>query len=224
VTHESTKQGTVKKRVFLVDDHPMIRERLAQLIEREPDLSVCGEAEDAPQAIAGILRTEPHVVVVDISLKSSSGLELIKDLQKQRPDLPILVLSMHDESLYAMRAVHAGASGYITKVAASREVLMAIRKVLGGGIYFSQAMQHRIVQQQIGRVARTADPLEQLTDRELEVFQLLGRGLETRRIAEELGIGVKSVEAYRVRLKEKLGVTNATELLFYAMQQTQGVR
>lgn len=211
-----------KKRVFLVDDHPMIRERLIQIIEREPDLAVGGEAADGPQAIKAILETEPHVVVLDISLKSSSGLELIKTLQKQRPYLPILVLSMHDESLYAMRAIRAGASGYITKVAPSREVLVAIRRVLEGGIYFSQVIQHRIVENQIGRGSKTADPIEQLTDRELEVLQLLGRGFETRRIADELGIGIKSVEAYRVRIKEKLGFKSATELLFYAMQQVQG--
>lgn len=210
-----------KKRVFLVDDHPMIRERLGQLIEREADLEVCGEAEDGPPALQGILETEPHIVILDISLKKSSGLELIKDMQRQCPSLPILVLSMHDESLYAMRAMHSGASGYITKIAPSRDVLTAIRRVLEGGIYFSDAMQHRIIQNQIGRSVKTADPLEQLTDRELEILQLLGRGLETKRIADELRIGIKSVEAYRVRIKEKLGLRNATELLFYAMQQAQ---
>jgi DNA-binding NarL/FixJ family response regulator len=219
-----TATTSPKKAVFLVDDHPMIRERLVQIIEREPDLSVCGEAAEGPQALSKILQVAPHIVVLDISLKNSSGLELIKDLQKQRPDLPILVLSMHDESLYAMRALHAGASGYITKVAPSREVLTAIRRILEGGFYFSEAMQRRIVAKQIGRGVRSGDPMEQLTDRELEVFHLLGRGFETRRIAEELSVGIKSVEAYRVRIKEKFGLKSTTELLFYAMQQTQATR
>lgn len=198
----------------------MIRERLVQLIDREATLIVCGEAADAPEALQGILKTAPHVVVLDISLKSSSGLELIKELQSLCPEVPILVLSMHDESLYALRSVRAGASGYITKVASSREVLTAIRRVLEGGIYLSPAMQDRIIRTKIGQTSTRTDPIEQLSDRELQVFQFLGRGFGTKRIAEELRIGVKSVEAYRARIKEKLGLKDATELLFHAIQKT----
>jgi DNA-binding NarL/FixJ family response regulator len=208
-----------KKRVFLVDDHPLVRERLSELIAREPSLTVCGEAEEAPQALQAILETSPDIAVVDISLKQGSGLELIKDLQTQIPALPILVLSMHEESLYALRALRAGASGYITKLESSKTVLSAIQHVLDGRVYLSEPMQQRLARNQIGRETQPHDPVEQLSDRELEVFHLLGDGFGTRRIAEELRIGIKSVEMYRARIKEKLGLSDATELLFHAMQR-----
>ena len=214
---QQAESGGSKHRVFLVDDHPMVRERLAQAIERNPSLEVCGEADDAPDALQAILKVQPHVVVVDLSLKRSHGLELIKNLQIQCPDLPVLVLSMYDETLYALRALRAGASGYITKVEPTKEVLNAIQHVLAGEMYLSQTMQRRIAEQQIGRAKSPQYQIEDLSDRELEVFQLLGRGFGTRRIAEELGIGIKSVEAYRARIKEKLGLRDATELLFHAI-------
>ncbi len=214
---QQAETGGPKRRVFLVDDHPMVRERLAQAIGRNPSLEVCGEADDAPDALQAILKVQPHVVVVDLSLKRSHGLELIKNLQIQCPDLPVLVLSMYDETLYALRALRAGASGYITKVEPTKEVLSAIQHVLAGEMYLSQTMQRRIAEQQIGRAKSPQHQIEDLSDRELEVFQLLGRGFGTRRIAEELGIGIKSVEAYRARIKEKLGLRDATELLFHAI-------
>ena len=190
-------QTKIKKRVFLVDDHPLVRDQLNQLIGRQSTLEVCGEAEDAPTALTRIVETKPHIVVLDISLKRSHGLELIKDLQVQCPDLPILVLSMHDEAFYAMRALRAGASGYITKLEPTKEVLVAIRRVLDGGVYVTESVQQQIVESQVGRLNRPADPLETLSDRELEVFHLMGKGYGTRRIAEELRVGVKSVESCR---------------------------
>lgn len=214
--NDQTANASSKRRVFLVDDHPMVRERLAQAIQRNPALEVCGEADDAPDALQAILKVQPHVVVVDLSLKRSHGLELIKNLQIHCPDLPVLVLSMYDETLYALRALRAGALGYITKVEPTKEVVSAIQRVLDGEMYLSETMQRRIAEQQVGR-GKNPHPIEDLSDRELEVFQMLGRGFGTRRIAEELGIGIKSVEAYRARIKEKLGLKDATELLFHAI-------
>jgi len=221
---ETNDPAQARKHVFLVDDHPLVRERLCQLIDREPDLAVCGEAEDGPQAFAAILEARPSAVVVDISLKSSHGLELIRDLQQQVPGLPILVLSMHKESLYALRALRAGALGYISKVEPSGEVLNALRRVIDGQVYLSVAMKERVVSGQVGRKQDTSDPVDRLSDRELEVFQFLGRGFGTRRIAVELHIGIKSVEAYRARLKAKLGASDATELLFHAIQWVHSLK
>lgn len=221
---QQTVKAASKRRVFLVDDHPMVRERLAQAIERDPSLEVCGEADDAPGALEAILKLQPHVVVVDLSLKRSHGLELIKNVQLHCPDLPVLVLSMYDETLYALRALRAGALGYVTKVEPTKEVVSAIQRVLDGQVYLSDAMQRRIAEQQIGRAKGSNHSIEDLSDRELEVFQFLGRGFGTRRIAEELGIGVKSVEAYRARIKEKLGLRDATELLFHAIHCAHNLR
>jgi DNA-binding NarL/FixJ family response regulator len=213
-----------KKRVFLVDDHPLVRERVAELIGRQPNWVVCGEAEDAPAAFKGILQTRPDMVILDITLKQSHGLELIKDLQQQSPGLPILVLSMHEESVYAIRAIRAGASGYICKLASSGEILAAIRRIMDGQIYLSDAVQQHFIQVQVGRPKLSADPLDQLSDRELEVFQLLGRGLGTRRIAQELRIGIKSVEVYRARIKQKFHLTDGIELLVHAIEWAHGMR
>jgi DNA-binding NarL/FixJ family response regulator len=185
--------------VFLVDDHPLVREWLTQLIQRENDMEVCGEAEDAPEAVAAIEQTRPDIVIADISLKKTHGLELVKDLQSRLPALPVLILSMHDESLYAERVLRAGARGYITKQEATKKILFAIRQVLSGQIYVSEAMATR-------------------TDRELEVFQLIGKGQGTRRIAEELHLGIKTVESYRARIKDKLKLTDGTQLLQQAIQ------
>jgi DNA-binding NarL/FixJ family response regulator len=216
---EQGDKNDQKKRVFLVDDHPLVRERLVQLIEREQDMMICGEADDAPPAFKAILETKPHIVVLDISLRRSHGLELIKNLQTPCPDVPILVFSMHEESLFALPALRAGASGYITKLEPTKEVLVAIRRVIEGQVYLSESMQQRIFQKQIGQRERAAFTSESLTDRELDVFHLLGRGFATRRIAEELHIGIKSVETYRARIKEKLGLKDATELLLHAIQR-----
>jgi DNA-binding NarL/FixJ family response regulator len=213
------KSEPAKHGVFLVDDHPLVREWLTQFIQRESDLTVCGEAEDTPDALRGIAETKPAIVIADISLKSTHGLELVKDLQVRYPALPVLVLSMHDESLYAERVLRAGAKGYITKQEATKKILLAIRQVIAGQIYISEKMASRMVHKMVmGRADSQKSPIERLTDRELEVFQLIGRGQGTRRIAAELHLGIKTVESYRARIKEKLKLEDGTQLLQHAIQ------
>jgi DNA-binding NarL/FixJ family response regulator len=207
-----------RARLFLVDDHPMIREHLHALIARETDLIVCGEAGDAPTALEQIPALRPDLVIMDITLKSSHGLELLKHLKTQLPALPVLVLSMHDESLYAERMLRAGAMGYITKQEATRNILSAIRKVLAGEVYVSERMSARMMRNLVGSPPGPARAIDTLSDRELEVFQMIGQGLGTRRIAEELKVGVKTVESYRARLKEKLRLTDGDELLQHAIE------
>jgi DNA-binding NarL/FixJ family response regulator len=211
-----------KARVFLVDDHPLVREHLTALIQREADLEVCGEAADAPTALELISRQSPDLVILDIALKQSNGLELIKDLKQRWPKLPVLVLSMHDEMLYAERSLRAGALGYITKEEATVNVLSAVRKVLGGEVYLSERMAGRVMKRMVsGAKDELGSPLEVLTDRELEVFQMLGRGMGTRQIAEELRLGIKTVESYRARIKEKLQLQDGNQLLQHAIQWVQ---
>jgi DNA-binding NarL/FixJ family response regulator len=212
-----------KRRVFLVDDHPMVRERLGQLIDREEDMVVCGEAESAPEAVGKLAALAVDVAVVDLSLKDSRGLELIKDLKAIKPQLPVLVLSMHDESLYAERVLRAGARGYITKQEATTKVLVAIRRVLAGDVYLSEQMVGRLLDRCSSGVPFAASPVETLADRELEVLQLIGRGRGTRQIAAELRISVKTVETYRARIKEKLRLSGASDLVQYAIQWVGGM-
>lgn len=203
-----------RTRLLLVDDHPMVRERLAELINREPDLAVCAEAEDRHQAIEAIQARRPDLVIVDITLKNSDGMELIKDIHSRWPGLLVLVLSMHDESLYAERVLRAGARGYITKQEATRSILRAIRRVLEGQIFLNENIASQILGRLTApRAAVAASPVESLADRELQVFELTGRGLNTRQIAEQLHIGVKTVETYRHRIREKLQLVHATDLL-----------
>ena len=222
---EATTKPDKRKRIFLVDDHPLVREWLGLLLQREPDLTICGEAEDVHDAIEKIEKTSPDLAVVDISLKNTHGLELIKDLQARLPELPLLVLSMHDESLYAERVLRAGAKGYITKQEATKKVLVAIRQVLDGQVYLSEKMASRMVNKLVvGRRDKQSFSIERLTDRELEVFQLIGRGYSTRRIAEELHLGIKTVESYRARIKEKLQLEGATELLQHAIQWVHNLK
>lgn len=218
-TKEPVIAPAIPYRVFLVDDHPLVRERLSELIAREPDLIVCGEAEDVSHAMEGVEANRPDVIILDLSLKNSHGLELIKSLQATFPSLPVLVLSMHDESLYAERVLRAGALGYITKQEASGKVLSAVRQVLRGQVYLSESMSARIVRNMVlGQRDTSTSPMERLTDRELEVFQLIGKGLSTRRIAEELRVGIKTVESYRARIKQKLQLEDGTQLLQHATQ------
>jgi DNA-binding NarL/FixJ family response regulator len=213
-----------KSKVFLVDDHPLVREHLTALLQREVDLEVCGEAADGPTARSLITRQEPDLVILDISLKHSHGLELLKDLKELRPKLPVLVLSMHDETLYAERALRAGAMGYITKEEATVSVLSAVRKVLAGEVYLSARMAGRMMQKMVkGGTDQAGSPLEVLADRELEVFQMIGRGMGTRQIAEELRLGIKTVESYKGRIKEKLRLTDGNELLQHAIQWVQSL-
>jgi DNA-binding NarL/FixJ family response regulator len=218
----SSNPGSSKAKVFLVDDHPMVREHLSALLGREADLAICGEAADAPTALSRIEAFLPDLVIMDISLKNSNGLELLKNLKTLHPDLPVLVLSMHDESLYAARALRAGALGYITKEEASKKILLAVRKVLAGQVYLSDQMSDRMMKRMVGgHPEGTGSALEVLTDRELEVFQMIGRGMGTRRIAEELRIGVKTVESYRARIKDKLYLADGAQLVQQAVQWVQ---
>jgi len=209
-----------RKKVLVVDDHPIVREGLAYLIDEEEDLVVCGSAENIPQAIKAIQSLEPDVVTVDISLQDCSGLELLKDIKVQFPDLPVLVLSVHPESFYAERAIRAGANGYITKQEATTKVITAIRRVLEGGIYVSEEINERLLYSLLGGTKSDAaiSPIDRLSDRELEVFSLLGQGKGTRQIAEQLCVSVKTVETYRLRIKEKLNISSASELLQHAFQ------
>ncbi len=215
----TTTPSAKQKKIFLVDDHPLVREWLGLLLEREPDLTICGGAEDADEALQQILKVKPDIAVVDITLRSSHGLDLIKELQLHLPALPVLVLSMHDESLYAERVLRAGAKGYITKQEATKKVLTAIRQVLQGQIYLSEKMSARMLNKLVvGRRDQQAYSIERLTDRELEVFQMIGRGSNTRKIAEDLHLGIKTVESYRARIKDKLKLEDGTDLLRHAMQ------
>jgi len=201
-------------RIVVVDDHPMVRERLGEVINREPDLRVCGEAEDRFQALQVIGETRPDLVIVDLTLKNSSGLELIKDLRAMHPTIRILVVSMQEESLYAERALRAGAQGYITKQEATRNVLLAIRQVRAGEIYVSAATAAQIAATLVGHQrAGSEGTIASLADRELQVFELIGAGFSTREIADQLHLEVKTIETYRARIKEKLRLKDASELL-----------
>lgn len=210
-----------RARILLVDDHPLVRERLGEVINREADLAVCAEAEDCVAAIESIKATDPHLVIIDLTLKNSDGLELIKDIHAEWPSLLMLVVSMHDESLYAERVLRAGARGYITKQQATRSILSAIRRVLAGDILVSESMAGKI----LGRLtehktSNPGEPLSSLADRELQVFELTGHGLNTREIAERLSIGVKTVETYRHRIREKLQLQHPRDLLRSAIAWT----
>ncbi len=208
-----------KCRVLLVDDHPVLRKGLAELINQEADLVVCGEAEEVPKAFEAVGVLNPDVVVVDISLKGGNGLELIKNLKTRFPDLPLLVLSMHDETLYAERALRAGSLGYVMKEEALEKVLTAIRQVVAGEMFLSERMKARMLNQLVGgKIKDGGSSIDSLSDRELEVFRLIGEGRGTRQIAEELRLSVRTVEAYREYIKEKLSLKNGTELVQHAFQ------
>ena len=224
-TKEQASGRTRKSRALIVDDHPVVRRGLAQLIDREPNLQVCGEAGTVREALQAVADLDPDVVVVDVVLKSGSGIELVKDIKARRPDLPVLVLSMHDESLFAERALRAGARGYIMKQEATGKLLEAIRRVLKGEVYLSDGMASRMLLSFVGgRAGEGGSALESLTDRELEVFQMIGRGLTTRQIAHDIHLSVKTIETHREHIKKKLGLRNATELLQHATWwvQSQG--
>jgi len=213
-----TNNGNTRHLVFIVDDHPLVREGLANLINQQTDVAVCGEAEDSGGAIAGITTIQPDVVLVDISLKNESGLELVKTLKNQFPDLAVIVLSMHDEALYAERALHAGARGYVMKRETTKNVLTAIRRVLKGDVYVSDRVVNSMAKRMSSRKTAAAEPVERLSDRELEIFRLLGQGRTPSQIAEDLRLSLKTVQAYCARAKEKFGVTSLTELLRAAIR------
>lgn len=219
MNQKSSVQAGHKRSVFLVDDHPLVREGLANLINQQDDLMVCGEAEDSAGALTGIAATGPEVALIDISLKNESGLELVKNLESQFPLVALIVLSMHDEALYAERALRAGARGYVMKRETTKSVLTAIRRVLEGDVYVSERVVNTMARR-IGSARKTAaaSPVEQLSDRELEIFRLLGQGRTTSQIAEDLHLSLKTVQAYCARAKEKFGVNSLGELLRAAIR------
>jgi len=209
-----------KRTIFIVDDHPIVRQGLALLINREPDLAVCGDAEESTSARCRIQELKPALVIVDISLSGPDGLDLLKDIRAHHSNLPVLILSMLDEALYAERALRAGASGYIMKQEATERVLVAIRRILNGEIYVSERMSNRMLHRFVGSEVGQRSPIAELTDRELEVFRLIGEGHGTRQIAEQLLLSVKTVESYQAHLKVKLSLRNSRELVQRAIQWT----
>lgn len=213
---------TEKRKVILVEDHPMFRERLAEIINKELGMTVCGEADNIRDAMQLIQSRKPDIALVDITLRGSSGIELIKDLKAQGIDLPVLVLSMHEEDLYAERVLHAGARGYISKHEGADEVLRAIQKVLAGEVYVSGKINARILQR-IGKLGGKAEkpPMELLSDRELEVFQLAGRGMNSREIAKELNLSEGTIDSYRFRIRQKLKFNSSADFYRQAVQWTE---
>ena len=209
----------LKRRVLIVDDHPLMRQGLAQLINQQPDLAVCGEAEDVSQGLRQTSELKPDVVIVDLSLRGSDGIELIRSLHLQNAQLPVLVLSMHDEAIYAERALKAGARGYIMKQEATNQVLSALRGVLAGEVHVSHEVSSRIMQGMVGGSGGSQrSPIERFSDRELEVFRKIGRGATTKEIAAELHLSVKTIETYYAHIKEKLRLRSQRELVQHAIQ------
>ncbi len=222
---QAIKQIQVKdnrKRVLLVDDHAVVRYGIAQIVNQQSDLVVCGEEEDAAKALSAIARLKPDLVIADISLKDSSGLELMRNIKAQYNGLPVLVVSAHDESMYAEIAFRAGALGYLMKGDALERVLTAIRRVLSGNIYVSDALAAKMLQQQVkGNTDIQQSPVKGLSDREMEVFQLIGQWKKTKEIAQALHLSIKTIEYYREQIKQKLSLKNAGELTQYATSWVQ---
>ena len=217
---EATSAGAdSKKGILLVDDHPFMRAGLAQLLNKQADLVVTGEAGDPAEAFRELNGKKVDLILTDLTMPGRSGLEFIKDLQAQRPELPILVVSMHDELIYAERVLRAGARGYIMKGAGGENLLAAIRQILSGQVYTSPRVSAKIVGDFSSRKPRgSASPIERLTDREFEVFQLIGAGQNTREIAQRLGLSPKTVDVHRAKIKEKLDLKDVTELVRYAVR------
>jgi DNA-binding NarL/FixJ family response regulator len=203
-----------RARIFIVDDHPLVREWLGTLLRQQPDFEVCGQAEDTRGAMEGIAKSPPDVAIVDLSLQGASGLDLIKDLRAQHPQVAVIVLSMHEEMYYAERALRAGARGYIMKRESTGRIVDAIRRVRAGGLYASEDMLARLAERMVGGgAATTQGPVASLSDREIEVFRRLGEGHTTRQIATDLGVSMKTVQAYCARIKEKLNLASGAELV-----------
>src|SRR6266404_1427933 len=221
VSNDTPETGT-KKRVLLVDDHALVRAGLGQMIDRQPDLTVCGQAEDAREALERVAGLKPDVVILDLTLKDGDGLDVLKDIRIRHPAIPVLVLSIHAESVYGELALRAGAQGYLMKSEPLENMLSAIRRVLAGSIYLSESMANRMLQQHTrgAAVAETA-PLERLSDRERQVLHLIGQWHTTRQIAKELHLSIKTVEHHREKLKTKLNLGSAAALVQYAVNLTQ---
>lgn len=222
---KSKQANPQTKRILIVDDHPMMREGLRGTIKSEPDLEICGEAADANQAIEALKKSTPNLVLMDITLPGKSGLELIKDIRVTHPNVPILVLSMHDESLYAERALRAGAGGYITKQQSPAELISAIRQVMSGQTYVSRQLSEKILKLYSGRQVATTSPLESLTDREFEVFHLIGEGKTTAQIAPHLHLSPKTVAVHYANIRRKLKLETYSDLIRFAvrMQESQNM-
>src|SRR4051794_9251965 len=209
-------------RVLIVDDHPVLRSGISQIINQEQDMTVCGEVSDGKKTIQTIAQVKPDVVILDISLNGVSGIEVLKDIKTHYPKLHVLILSMHDEAIYAPRALRAGAAGYIMKDEAVEKVLLALRKILNGEVYLSERMSAKLLSRfAAGGEAAISSPIDLLSDRELEVFNLIGQGCGTRMIAEKLNLSVKTIESHRAHIKEKLNLGSATELVHQAIQWAQ---
>jgi DNA-binding NarL/FixJ family response regulator len=212
------KESAEKSTVYLIDDHPLLVQGVSELINAQPDLQVIGSTSDWTVALTQLQTLKPDVVVLDITLANANGIEVLKNLRVHFPDLRVLMLSMHDENLYAMRSMKAGAHGYIMKSSATEHVVTAIRQVLKGEIYLSDGLAKRTMAQMVGRKKEPgASPLEDLSDRELEVFQMVGEGLTTRKIADKLHLSIKTIETHKAHIKEKLNLQNATELTQHAI-------
>jgi DNA-binding NarL/FixJ family response regulator len=221
----SPAAGGPRKRILIVDDHPFMRAGLAQLIDRQPDMQVGGEAGDPGQALKHLAKAAFDLVLTDITMPGRSGIEFIKDVQALHPGLPMLVVSMHDEVIYAERVLRAGARGYIMKEAGGENLLLAIRQVVSGQVYVSPRVSAKILDDMSARKPRgSSSPIEKLSDREFEVFQLVGQGKSTRDIAQQLGLSPKTVDVHRANIKEKLGLKDATALVRHAVRwvETQG--
>jgi DNA-binding NarL/FixJ family response regulator len=212
-----------RRRIMIVDDHPIVRQGLRRLMEAEPDLEVCGESETAREAKSMIRELRPDAVIVDVSLAQGDGLELVKDARAHYPTLPLLVLSMHDEVIYAERMLSAGANGYIMKQAASDQFLVALRRVLEGGIYVSETVGNTMIEKfAAGGAYTSANPVDSLSNRELQVLHMIGKGLSTRQTAEALNLSIKTVESHRQRIKRKLSLRTAAQLMQYAVNWYAG--
>jgi DNA-binding NarL/FixJ family response regulator len=219
-------EGTpVRRRVLIVDDHPIVRHGLRRMIEAEHDLTVCGEVENAADARRAIRELEPDVAIIDLSLERGDGLELVRDAHAQHPSLPMLVLSMHDEAIYGERLLAVGAMGYIMKQAAADQLLVALRRVLGGERYLSEALMQRATERGEGATgAERGDPVGRLSNREVQVLNLIGRGMSSRQVAEDLGLSVKTIETHRLTIKRKLNLATNSQLLQFAMNWFSGLK
>ena len=214
---KTDRGGTARKTILIVDDHPTLRRGLAALIDSEPDLAVCGEAATCPEALAAIPKSRPDLVIVDLALGEGDGLDLVKEMLKRHAEIPALVLSMHDESVYAERSLKAGARGYVTKQQLDSTVLVAIRRLLDGETYMSDTLEARLAVKFVnGRTLETDSPMDALSDRELQVFRLIGQGRSTRQIADTLNLSIKTIESHREHIKNKLGLETTAELAQHA--------
>lgn len=209
-------------RIFLVDDHPLVREWLEQLLRGEPGFEVVGQAEDAAGALAAMRANPPHIAIVDLTLRSGTGLDLIKDLRAQLPAVQVIVLSMHEELAQVERALRAGAAGYVMKRESTTRIVEAIRTVRSGNVYANPEVLARLAERMVGR-RQTSGSVDALSDRELEVFRRMGEGHATKRIATDLGVSMKTVQEYQARIKDKLGLADAAELMRAAVRWTEGV-